>query len=100
MTTFSPKLTETEIYALVHSKNALSAELLYDLYAKALFLVIIRIVPKREVAEEILQQTFLEAWNTFHFFMPGEEKLLSWMIRIARNLAQRHACCELVPLIA
>jgi hypothetical protein len=56
----SPRLADIEIARLVHLKNRAAAEALYDGYASALFLAIYRIVPQKQVAENILEQTFVE----------------------------------------
>jgi DNA-directed RNA polymerase specialized sigma24 family protein len=78
---------EDEAVKLFVSKSILAAETLYDRYAKVLRLTIFRIVPVRNAAEEILQQTFLEIWNGIDLFSQQKEKLVTWMLQIARRLA-------------
>ena len=66
-------------------KSALDA--LYDKYGSALFGVVVRILNDREVAEEVLQDTFLRIWNKCHYYDPVKGSLFTWMMQIARNLA-------------
>jgi DNA-directed RNA polymerase specialized sigma24 family protein len=82
-----PRLAEAELVKLFVTKSILAAETLYDRYAEVLRLTIFRIVPVRNAAEEILQQTFLEIWNISDLFLQQKEKLITWMLQIARKLA-------------
>ena len=60
---------------------------LYDHYAGALYGVIIRIVKKETVAEEVLQDVFIKVWERFNSYDAGKGKLFTWMLNIARNQA-------------
>jgi RNA polymerase sigma-70 factor (ECF subfamily) len=62
-------------------------EILYDNYAAALYGIIHRIVRHEEVAEDILQETFLKIWNNFKQYDPAKGRLFTWMVNIARNLS-------------
>ena len=62
-------------------------EELYDIYGNALYGVILRIVNQEEGATEILQDTFVKAWQNGHSYNPELGRLYTWLMRIARNLA-------------
>jgi RNA polymerase sigma-70 factor (ECF subfamily) len=49
--------------------------------------VIIRVVKTENVAEEILQDTFLHIWNQIHTFEASRHSFLIWMMQIARRFA-------------
>ena len=66
-------------------KEALSS--LYDKYSPALFGVIIRICRKKDLAEDILQETFLKIWEKSDAYDPEKGKFYTWAYRIARNKA-------------
>jgi len=66
-------------------KAALSS--LYDKYSPALFGVIIRICRKKDLAEDILQETFLKIWEKSDAYDPEKGKFYTWAYRIARNNA-------------
>jgi RNA polymerase sigma factor (sigma-70 family) len=49
--------------------------------------VILRIVRKEEVAEEVLQDVFLKIWDRFANYDASKGKLFTWMVNVARNQA-------------
>jgi RNA polymerase sigma-70 factor (ECF subfamily) len=60
---------------------------LYDRYHALLFTLALRIVGEREVAEEVLQDAFLHAWDGARTFDPKRGAVLSWLFGIVRNRA-------------
>src|SRR5215204_881600 len=76
---------EALIAALVAGEpEALGA--LYDRHARVVFSVIMRIAGDRDVAEEILQEVFLRAWQQAHAFDETRGTVRFWLHRIAHNL--------------
>lgn len=61
--------------------------LLYDSSSAKLFGVILRIVKRQDLAEEILQEVYLIIWNRANSYNPSLGRPLSWMVTIARNKA-------------
>lgn len=80
-------ISEKEIVRLLREKNEKAVRYLYDHYSKALLGLIFRIVPKQEIAEEILQETFVKIWVNASSYDESKGKLYTWMLNIARNLA-------------
>lgn len=62
-------------------------EQLYKMYASSLLGVITRIVKYDEVAEDILQDTFLKIWKSVGQYDPSKGRLFTWMVNLARNTA-------------
>lgn len=60
---------------------------LYDHYGAALFGIILRIVKDQELAENLLQDTFVKIWKAGSTFDSQKAGLFAWMQRIARNTA-------------
>ena len=60
---------------------------LYDMYGAALLGVIVRIVQQTELAEDLLQETFLKIWHASASYDASKGRLFTWMMNIARNLA-------------
>ncbi|MBX2890347.1 MAG: sigma-70 family RNA polymerase sigma factor [Saprospiraceae bacterium] len=60
---------------------------LYDAYGSALFGVVLRIVQSRELAEQVLQDTFVKAWRNGASYDPAKGRLFTWLLNIARNTA-------------
>ncbi|MHB8646779.1 MAG: sigma-70 family RNA polymerase sigma factor [Thermomicrobiales bacterium] len=68
-----------------HDERALAA--LYTRYAGVVFSLAVRIVHDPEVAEEVVQETFVRVWRGAHTFQGNANCLRAWMFRIGRNLA-------------
>lgn len=68
-----------------NDEKALSS--LYDKYSGAIYGVILRICKEEVLAQEILQETFLKAWEKSHLYAPEKGKFFTWLYRIARNTA-------------
>ncbi len=64
-----------------------SLGLLYDKYSPALMGIISRIAGNAELAEEILQNSFVRIWNQIGSFNPSETSLFTWMMNMARHSA-------------
>lgn len=59
----------------------------YDRYADLLFGSVVRFSGDREVAAEVVQDTFLALWHRARQFEPRSGSLRSWLLGIARNRA-------------
>jgi RNA polymerase sigma-70 factor (ECF subfamily) len=60
---------------------------LYDRYAGFVFAVALRIVGDRDLAEEILQDTFLRCWHGIETYQPERGRVAGWLAGIARHRA-------------
>jgi RNA polymerase sigma-70 factor (ECF subfamily) len=58
---------------------------LYDRYVDAVFAAASRLTSDRQVAEEVVQETFLALWNRAELFDPAVGSLAAWLHTIARN---------------
>jgi RNA polymerase sigma-70 factor (ECF subfamily) len=67
------------------SQDALAA--LYDRHGDAVYAAAIRLTSDRQVAEEVVQETFLALWNRAELFNPQTGSLAAWLHTIARNRA-------------
>jgi RNA polymerase sigma-70 factor, ECF subfamily len=65
------------------SHDALAA--LYDRYAEGVFSAARRLTRDRQLAEEVVQETFLALWNRAELFDPRLGSLSAWLHTIARN---------------
>ena len=80
-------ISEEEIVKMLRSKDEKAVRYLYDHYSKALLGLAFRIVQNQEMAEEILQETFVKIWLNAGSYDETKGKLYTWMLNIARNLA-------------
>lgn len=60
---------------------------LYRLTASLVLGVAQRVVGRRELAEEVLHDTFVKIWNAAGSFDPLASQPVAWMVAIARNRA-------------
>lgn len=66
-------------------RNALAE--LYSRTAPQILGVVSRMLPRREVAEEILHDAYLRIWHNAATFSPQRGSAMAWMVAIARNAA-------------
>lgn len=60
---------------------------LYDAYGGALYGIVLRIVSSRELAQQVMQDTFLKAWRYGAEYDESKGQLFTWLLNIARNTA-------------
>ncbi len=68
-------------------KDEKAFEELYHMYGHSMHGVIYNIVRDHDVAEEILQDVFVKAWNNADGYSAEKGRFFTWLINIARNAA-------------
>jgi RNA polymerase sigma factor (sigma-70 family) len=61
--------------------------LLYDRYSTMLFGLICRIVRIDEIAEDVMQETFVKVWRSFESYDESKGALATWLMSVARSVA-------------
>ena len=87
MDTLALRNTDETIIELLRSRQPDGVSLLYDKYSGALYGAILRVVHSKEIAEEVLQDTFTKAWRNIDSYDTVKGRLYTWLINIARNAA-------------
>ncbi|KAB1157850.1 RNA polymerase sigma factor [Flavobacterium luteum] len=72
---------------LVQSKSERGFHTLYNKYCKALYVVILKLVKRTDVADDLLQDTFVKIWKHIDSYDSSKGALYTWMLNIARNQA-------------
>ena len=72
---------------MIKSHSERDFTILYNNYSKALYEILIKIIRRTEVAEDLLQETFVKIWKNIDRFDDTKGTLFTWMLNIARNLA-------------
>ena len=62
-------------------------ERLYAATRAKLYGVVLRILRRTDLAEEVIQETYLKVWNNAGSFDPKLATPITWMVAIARNRA-------------
>lgn len=79
--------SEEALVAQLRAQDQRAITLLYRNYSAALYGVILRIVKQEEVAEDVLQESFVKIWSAFPTYDEQKGRLFTWMLNISRNLA-------------
>ena len=80
-------LSEAELIQAIRNKERIGAEALYDMYTASLLGMISKLIQDEELAQDLLQETFVKIWNGIGSFDESKGRLFTWMANIARNLA-------------
>jgi RNA polymerase sigma factor (sigma-70 family) len=78
-------MEESDLVMRLKNRDQSALSYLYDNYSDALYGLIVRLLKKEEIAEEVLQDVFLKIWDRAETYDPAKGKLFTWMINIARN---------------
>ncbi len=83
-------LTQAELVwllAAVAKGDAAAFERLYDATRAKLYGVLLRILGRPELADEVMQETYLKVWTMADRFDPTMASPITWMVAMARNRA-------------
>lgn len=81
------ELPDAELVRRMSQGEVAALEVLYDRYARVVFSFAVRIVADALLAEEILQEAFLRAWQQAGRFEIAKGNFASWLLSITHNLA-------------
>lgn len=68
-------------------KDEKAFEELYNMYGDSMHGVIYNIVRDNDIAEEIMQDVFIKAWNNSASYSAEKGRFFTWILNIARNAA-------------
>ncbi|NNK72697.1 MAG: sigma-70 family RNA polymerase sigma factor [Flavobacteriaceae bacterium] len=78
-------IEESSIITRLKQKDASALSTLYDKYAGAIYGVILRMCRDENLAQNLLQDTFLKVWEKSYQYDPDKGRFYTWVYRIARN---------------
>lgn len=78
---------EGKLLVELKQRKGISFRKLYTLYSASLLGIIMRVIPSTEIAEDILQDTFIKIWKSIDLYDANKGKLFTWMSSLARNSA-------------
>ena len=71
--------------ASLQQRNEKAFSYLYDNYSSALYGIVTAIVIDKEIANDVLQNVFVNIWKKIESYDASKGKLFTWMLNIARN---------------
>ncbi|WP_420321841.1 RNA polymerase sigma factor [Flagellimonas sp.] len=80
-------LIERHIVSLLAEKDDKAISLLYENYGDTLYGVAYKVVRDEDLAQDILQESFIKIWKKADSYDPSKAKLFTWLFRITRNTA-------------
>ncbi|WP_242085412.1 RNA polymerase sigma factor [Aestuariivivens sediminis] len=78
---------EKEIVTLLKKGDKRAITLLFDNYSDALYGVVKKIISDDDVAQDVLQESFVKIWRYSKKYDASKAKLFTWLYRIAYNTA-------------
>lgn len=77
--------TEQELVSLLKDRDSKAFGYLYDNYSGALNSIILQILNDVELANDVLQEVFINIWKKIESYDSTKGRLFTWMLNIARN---------------
>lgn len=81
------KYNEADLIKLLYENDKKAFEYLYDNYSPALLGITLKIVKDPEVANDVLQESFLKIWKNFQTYDSAKSSVFTWMLNVTRNHA-------------
>ena len=81
------KYSEPDLVALLQQRNEKAFGYLYDNYSGALYGIVNSIITDKEIANDVLQNVFVNIWRKIESYDAAKGRLFTWMLNIARNAA-------------
>ncbi|TDQ30758.1 RNA polymerase sigma factor [Zeaxanthinibacter enoshimensis] len=80
-------LLEKHIVELLQERNDKAISLLYEHYGDTLYGVAHKVVRDEEMAQDVVQESFVKIWKKADSYDASKAKLFTWLFRITRNTA-------------
>jgi len=80
-------LLEKHIVELLQERDEKAISLLYEHYGDTLYGVAYKVVRNEELAQDVLQESFVKIWKKSDSYDATKAKLFTWLFRITRNTA-------------
>ncbi len=78
---------DLRLFARIIARDQTALGQLYDRYASLVYTLVLRIVKAPTVAEDLLQEIFLQIWNKATTFSATKGSVYTWIMTIARRRA-------------
>ena len=80
-------LLEKHIVELLREGDEKAISLLYEHYGDTLYGVALKVVKDEELAQDVVQESFVKIWRKADTYDASKAKLFTWLFRITRNAA-------------
>ncbi len=83
-------LDEKELIEGLKAQKSAAFDALYTRYASILYGIILQIVQHQSIAQQILEQVFINIWNNIEQYNATNSNFFAWMRDIAHTLAHNN----------
>ena len=77
--------TDKELMKLTRDGDTQAFEMIYQRYNSRIYNYIFRFTGNREIAQDLLQETFTRVWSAAHTFRLKDGNFRAWIYKIALN---------------
>jgi RNA polymerase sigma-70 factor, ECF subfamily len=81
------QLTDETLAARIAQGDVSALEALYEKYAPIVMGIALKVTGDRALAEDVLQETFWQVWQSAAMSRPESGPFTGWLFRMARQLA-------------
>jgi len=79
--------SEHQLVSLLKQRDNKAFEYLYDNYSGALYNIVMQILGDVDLANDVLQEVFVNIWRKIESYDSVKGRLFTWMLNITRNAA-------------
>jgi RNA polymerase sigma-70 factor (ECF subfamily) len=79
--------SKQELVTRLQAQDKTVVGTLYDLYGHTLYGIVLRIVRQEDLAQDVLQDSFVKIWKNGSKYDSSKGTLFTWMLNICRNTA-------------
>lgn len=76
---------EQQLVNLLKDRDNKAFDYLYSNYSGALYSIILQILKDADLANDVLQEVFVNIWKKIEIYDSSRGRLFTWMLNIARN---------------
>lgn len=76
---------DSQLISQLQNGSERAFSLIYDKYSGAIYSVILKMTRDEDLAQDLLQETFISIWNKSDQYNPEKGRFYSWAYRIARH---------------
>lgn len=80
-------MVEEKLIASLHAGREEAFIFLYDNYSTVLYGAVLRIVRSHEIAQDVMQDSFVKIWKNAPYYDPTKSRLFTWMFNITKHTA-------------
>jgi RNA polymerase sigma-70 factor (ECF subfamily) len=82
-----PTVSDETLLGRLQRGDEAALATLYERYASLLYSLAFRVVGDRQLAQEVIQDTFLRCWDQAERYDPARGQVPAWLIGVTRNRA-------------